>query len=207
MKEYKERDRGSGIEIDPFAEEEMLPYLSSREKSFCRLLLKYGGDEEKALPKASNEVYHTQRNPRKYGKRLLSFPKIQHYLKFLREDILEVKDGEGHAKYSLQARVKELDELRQRAEQANNYQAAANFQTLKEGLIGKRRTHSLNLAQHKDDEERRHALFDALANGEIEVEEFKTLIKALQAREEMNLKLEGFRAEIPDNGRVENEHE
>lgn len=200
MKEYKERDRGSGIDVDPFAEDEELPYLTGREKSFCRLFLQYNENYQQA----AKEVFHTQKDFERYGRTLLAKDKVQQYIKYLREDILEIKDAEGKAKYSIQARVKELEGLRERAESANNYQAAANFQALKETLIGKRRTHSMNLAKHKNDEDRRQALFDAVASGEMEVEEFKVLIKALQSREEMNLKLEGFRAEIPDNGRVDN---
>ena len=200
MKEYKERDRGTGIEIDPLEDEEELPYLSGREKKFCRLYLKYGSTNE-GRDKAGREVYENQKYPTRYVTRLLSFDKIQHYIEFLREDICEIKDAEGQAKYSIQARVKELERLIGGAEDCNNFQAAANFQTLKENLIGKRRKHALNLAKYQNDEERRQALFDAVSTGEMEAEEFKVFIKALQQRQEFNI-TSNFSAEIPDNGKV-----
>lgn len=177
-----------------------LPWLTSKEKKFCRLYIKYEEDHAQA----GQEVYVGMQDPRGYATILLKKPKIQHFLDYLRQDAYEtVLDENGRQALTVSARARDYQEMIKEARDAGRYTAAATLKSSLDALVGRKKLQAFNLAHIRKTAEKRQALFDAIASGDIDDHEFSALNKAVESESGTGTISNPVRvAVVPANDRV-----
>lgn len=157
------------------------PFLTSRQRKFCRLYIKYEEDHVRA----SKETYVEMKHPAPYGADLLrENPKIRQYLDYLRYDAYEtILDEEGRQLLSIASRAREYLRLIEMCKEAKRYRDMTELKGLLDRLVGRRRCYSINLAHYNSPDDKRGALQDALAFGELEDSEVKMLSQTIKDNE------------------------
>lgn len=175
------------------------PFLTPRQKRFCRLYITYNEDHLRA----ASEVYPDMKKAASYGAELVrENPKIQQYIAFLREDAYEtIVDENGRQKLSITMRAQVYLEMIEEARAFGKYRDATELKGLLDKLVGRRRRQSVNLAHHDSAEDQRAVLQDAAASGEIANDELKALSNTIKDSETATIEFP-ISVVIPDNKRV-----